>query len=385
MSHSKGSDDAAGLSADPTKGLSTDLSSELQARVREAHATKTRLRIVAGGSKAFYGNPVVADVIDVSGHTGIIEYQPSELVVTVRSGTRLATLEAELRENRQMLAFEPPQHSARSTIGGVVACGLSGPRRAACGAARDFVLGTTLINGLGQHCRFGGQVMKNVAGYDASRLMVGAQGTLGLLLDISIKVLPLPEAEVTLKLEMAAVDMPAVVLGWVREGLPVSATCHVGGDLYLRLSSTPSAVRHARAVISRAYACEEISGDFWLQIRDQTHAFFRESRNLWRCSHLPTTPLYGNNGDTGAGQMLEWNGALRWLHSSENLHIAAAQQQGHAQRHPLHANHATDADSRPAEDIFQPLQAGVMKIQQRLKQAFDPAGILNSGRVYAQL
>ena len=190
--------------------------------VRTAFDDRTPLRITAGGSKSFYGNQVDAQDISTAEHKGILEYHPSELVITVRSGTLLSELDAELAANNQMLAFEPPQHNAKTTIGGVIACGLSGPRRIACGAARDFVLGTTIINGKAEKLHFGGQVMKNVAGYDASRLMVGAQGTLGILLDISLKVLPVSKAEVSLKLQITLKDAISHIQQWINQGLPIS-------------------------------------------------------------------------------------------------------------------------------------------------------------------
>ncbi len=359
--------------------MDRDLADDLQARVREAHAARSPLCIVAGGTRGFYGRRVEGAELAVGGHRGIIEYQPSELVVTVRAGTPLAELEEALREQHQMLAFEPPHHGEDSTIGGAIACGLSGPRRAAAGAARDFVLGTTVINGLGQRCRFGGQVMKNVAGYDAARLMVGAQGTLGLLLDVSLKVLPMPKAEETLKLSLGAAEMPARVLRWVRQGLPITASCHREGTLCLRLGSTPSAVRAARARIAREHICEqiceELAADFWRQIRDQRHPFFRASGNLWRLSHLPTAPFY--SGDPEAA-LLEWNGALRWVHAEEDMYAEAERHGGHAQRHPLHAREGADGD------IFPTLAPGLARIQRRLREAFDPHGILNPGRLCAR-
>ena len=353
--------------------MGADMTDTLKDQVAAAFREGRPLRIRAGDTRAWYGNRVEGEEIDVSGHSGIIDYQPSELVVRVRAGTRLAELEDALRASRQMLAFEPPRHGEASTIGGAIACGLSGPRRAACGSARDFMLGATVINGRGERLRFGGQVMKNVAGYDAARLMVGAQGTLGLLLDVSLKVLPLPEAELTLKLDMGAGEMPAAVLRWVRQGLPLSATCHWRGALHLRLSSTPSAVRHARSVIAAEHACEEADPGFWAGVRDQTHPFFAEAGDLWRCSHLPTTPLYGDP----EGCLLEWNGALRWVRSGEPLHEVAASHHGHAQRHPLRQ------EARPDADIFQPLAPDMAALQRRLRQGFDPAGILNPGRLYA--
>jgi len=272
-----------------------------------------------------------------------------------------------------MLAFEPPQHSDNTTIGGVIACGLSGPRRAACGSARDFVLGATIINGKAQKCRFGGQVMKNVAGYDVSRLMVGAQGTLGVLLDISLKVLPVNETEISLTLKIEANDAGKNTQQWIRQGLPISASCFLKDTLYIRLGSTHSAVKQSLSIINRDFDTEEIDNDFWLQIKNQSHEFFTKTDKLWRCSHQATTELYENAED----QLLEWNGALRWIHSDKNLHTIAEQYDGHAQRHPLAGNNQSD--------IFQPLPPGLLKIHRRLKQAFDPENILNPGRLYTDL
>ena len=276
-----------------------------------------------------------------------------------------------------MLAFEPPQHSENTTIGGIIACGMSGPRRAACGAARDFVLGTTIINGKAEKLRFGGQVMKNVAGYDAARLMVGAQGTLGILLDISIKVLPMNESEISLKFNIELNDSSKQIQQWIKQGLPVTASCFLKDTLYIRLGSTHSAVKQSLNIINRDFTTQEIDNDFWLQIKNQSHDFFTRANNLWRCSHQATTAFYEN--EDGDKQLVEWNGALRWIHSNNNLHPIAEELNGHAQRHPL------TADDKTQTDIFQPLQPAVLKIHQRLKQAFDPENILNPGRLYAGL
>ena len=355
--------------------MQNDISLNLIEQVNNAVNNKTPLVITGGGTKTFYGNRVDGEVISTVGHTGIIEYQPSELVVTVRSGTLLSDLEAELKANKQMLAFEPPQHGEKTTIGGVIACGISGPRRATCGAARDFVLGTTIINGRAQKCRFGGQVMKNVAGYDASRLMVGAQGTLGVLLDISLKVLPVNVTEVSLKLKIELHDAGKTIQQWIRQGLPVSASCFLKDTLYMRLGSTHSAVKQSLSTINRDFDTEEIDNDFWLQIKNQSHDFFTNTKNLWRCSHQPTTEVYENEKD----QLLEWNGALRWINSDKDLYAIAEKYNGHAQRHPLTNNDLA------IKDIFHPLQPAMLKIHKRLKQAFDPDNILNPGRLYTDL
>ena len=281
-----------------------------------------------------------------------------------------------------MLAFEPPQHTKDTTIGGIIACGLSGPRRAASGAARDFVLGTTIINGRAEKCRFGGQVMKNVAGYDAARLMVSAQGTLGVLLDISLKVLPVNESEISLKISIELNSAIKNLRQWIHQGLPITASCHLNNTLYIRLGSTHSAVKQSINEIGKLFDNEQIDETFWLSIKNQTHDFFHSnssgnigSDNLWRCSHQPSTEIYGDENN----QLLEWNGALRWINSDKELHTIAEKHNGHAQRYPLTENH------HQTSDIFQPLQPGILKIHQRLKHAFDPENILNPGRLYADL
>ncbi len=357
--------------------MNSDFSDNLVEQVANAVNNKTALRITAGSSKNFYGNQVEGKTLSTAEHTGIIEYQPSELVVTVRSGTLLSELEAELKANKQMLAFEPPQHSENTTIGGAIACGLSGPRRAACGSARDFVLGTTIINGKAEKCRFGGQVIKNVAGYDASRLMVGAQGTLGLLLDISIKILPVSETEITLKLPM---DLDTAIINirqWLKQGLPVSASCFYKNTLYIRLSSTHSAVKQSCVTIKKSNNSEEIDNEFWSGIKNQTHDFFTHdsaagTESLWRCSHQSNTEFYGDTEN----QLIEWNGALRWLYNTSELHTKAAQLGGHATSYQL---------NKINNNIFQPLQPGLLKIHQRLKHAFDAKNILNPGRLYTEI
>lgn len=355
-----------------------DASKKILQQIADAVANNTPLKICGGNSKTFYGNKVDGQTIDLSEHQGITEYHPSELVVTVRSGTKLCDLEAELYSNKQMLGFEPPQHSTETTIGGVIACGLSGPRRATCGSARDFVLGTTIINGKAEKCRFGGQVMKNVAGYDASRLMVGAQGTLGVLLDISIKILPLNETEISLKLKAETNTAIKNIQQWINQGLPITASCFIKDTLYLRLGSTHSAVKQSLATINHVFDAEEIDNTFWLQIKNQTHDFFQDTENLWRCSHQPSTELYGGVNGSTDNQLLEWDGALRWIKQEANLHEIAAGLSGHATRYPLN-NTNTEASA----DIFQPLQPGILKLHKNLKRAFDPKHILNSGRMYS--
>ena len=357
--------------------MQKNISQNLIEQINNAVSKKSPLVITGGDSKTFYGNQVEDKVISTTEHTGIIEYQPSELVVTVRSGTLLNELEAELKSNNQMLAFEPPQHSENTTIGGVIACGLSGPRRIACGSARDFVLGTTIVNGKAEKCRFGGQVIKNVAGYDASRLMVGAQGTLGLLLDISIKVLPVSETEITLKLPMNLDTAIINIRQWLKQGLPVSASCFYKNTLYIRLSSTHSAIKQSCVTIKKSNDSEEINNEFWSGIKNQTHDFFTHdsatgTESLWRCSHQSNTEFYGDTEN----QLIEWNGALRWLYSTEKLHTKAVQLNGHATHYQL---------NKINNNIFQPLSPALLKIHQRLKNAFDAQRLLNPGRLYTEI
>jgi glycolate oxidase FAD binding subunit len=348
---------------------SNDTSQALAQQVTGAFRAKRALHIIAGGSKAFFGNPVEAEPLDVNAHCGIIEYEPSELVLTARGGTPLHEIEAALGASRQMLAFEPPMHSRQTTFGGAIATGLSGPRRACAGAVRDFVLGTTIINGKGEILKFGGQVMKNVAGYDASRLMAGAQGTLGVLLDISVKVLPLAESEITLAFAMDEREAHQRLRQWVLQGHAISASCFTDGTLYIRLSSTASSVAHS----ARQLGGETGTGELWAQLRNQTHPFFEHNTPLWRLSLPPATPPVL----AGYRQLIEWGGALRWVSCETPLYEQAAALRGHATRYALHGKGGTN--------LFQPLNTALLNLHQRLKQAFDPVSILNPGRLYTDL
>ena len=346
-----------------------DLTEDLCARVSHAFHARQSLQVTAGNSKSFYGRKVEGDDISVAGHTGIIEYRASELVLTARSGTRLAEIEDALSENHQMLAFAPPVHSPHSTLGGSIATGLSGPRRPFTGAARDFVLGTTIINGKGERLKFGGQVMKNVAGYDASRLMVGAQGTLGLLLDVSIKVLPRPESEITLCFELDFEPAHDRLRQWILQGHPLSASCYSDNQLFVRLSSTINATKSAHATIGGQLQ----SNNLWTSLRHQTHEFFQQHQNLWRVSVPPSAETIAS----GQPQLTEWNGALRWIASDRELFVKARDAGGHATQYRLHG----EIDDSP----FQPLSSVMFAIHQRLKKSFDPENILNPGRLYPGL
>jgi glycolate oxidase FAD binding subunit len=340
-------------------------------RIRAAHDQHTPLVIRGHGSKAFYGNPTAGEVLDTTPLTGVVDYQPGELVLTARAGTPLAEIEALLAEHGQMLPFEPPRFGAAGTLGGAIAAGLSGPRRAYAGAARDFVLGVRLIDGAGQALQFGGRVIKNVAGYDVSRLMAGALGTLGLITEVSLKVLPRPAAEVSLQFEC---DEAAAILAmnrWAGQPLPLSATSWHAGLLTVRLSGAASAVRAAQAKLG-GEAPQHADG-FWQRLRDQATPFF-EHRPLWRLAVKPTTPPLG----LGDAQWIEWGGAVRWLVSDLPAAALRAAARGCG-------GHATLFRGEPLGDgNFTPLAPPLGALHRKLKARFDPHGILNRGRLYPE-
>ncbi|MDT3736407.1 MAG: glycolate oxidase subunit GlcE [Denitratisoma sp.] len=341
----------------------------LRERVLAAAVDKAPLRIRGGGSKDFYGNAPEGTLLETAGHAGLVAYEPTELVVTVRAGTRLAELEAALAEKGQMLAFEPP-HYGDATVGGCVAAGLSGPRRATAGAVRDFVLGVKLLDGQGEILNFGGQVMKNVAGYDVSRLMAGAMGTLGLLLEVSLKVLPKPPAEATLRLELPQDKAIEAMNRWGGQPLPISATCWSDGLLTLRLSGARAAVAAAREKIG-GEAVADADG-FWRGVREQEDGFFSGGAALWRLSLPSKAPPLALPGEP----LIEWGGALRWLAFDGPAAVVretAAQAGGHA---------TLFRGGDKGIGVFQPLPAPLMAIHRKLKRNFDPQGLFNPGRSY---
>jgi len=344
-------------------------------RIRSAAAEKRPLRLRGGGSKDFYGQALEGEVLDTRAYAGIIAYEPTELVVTVRCGTPLAELEAALRAQGQHLAFEPPHFGPGATVGGMVAAGLSGPRRQCAGAVRDFVLGVRMLDGRGDDLSFGGQVMKNVAGYDVSRPMAGSMGTLGLILEVSLKVPPLPFAEATIKLEMPQDKAIAILNHWGGQPLPISACAWSEGDLGVRLSGAASAVKAAREAIGGESIEPDQALRFWLGIREQTDLFFRTDKPLWRLSVPSVAPPFALPGE----QLIEWGGSLRWLASNADartIREAAAQAGGHA---------TLFRASDKGAGVFAPLAPALAKIHRNLKQAFDPAGIFNPGRMYPDL
>lgn len=357
---------------------------ELQETIR---AAQSPLVIRAGGSKDFYGQAIEGEVLDVSRHTGIVGYEPAELVLTAKCGTPMSEIEALLDSHGQMLGFEPPHflpplprgegwgEGARvsaSTLGGTLACGFSGPRRPYAGSARDFVLGMDILDGNGQLLKFGGRVIKNVAGYDASRLMVGALGTLGVLMQASIKVLPKPQSELTLQFELDEVAALKRMNEWAGLPLPMSASAWFSGVLTLRLSGAKTAVNAAHKKTGGEILSHGRS--FWHGLRDHATAFFSNPQPLWRIA-LPSSapPL-----EIETTQIIEWGGALRWVKTDADVAQIRA-------RAMAHGGHATlFSGGNKAGGVFHPLPSALMKIHQRLKKQFDPRGILNRGRMYPE-
>ncbi|HYC36698.1 MAG TPA: glycolate oxidase subunit GlcE [Usitatibacter sp.] len=348
----------------------TDFIAHLCERVAAAASAGRPLRIRAGGSKDFYGGEPRGELLDVSAYKGIVAYEPKELVLTVRAGTRLVEVEQALAAERQMLAFEPPHFGPAATIGGVVATGLSGPRRPYAGAARDFVLGTRIVNGRGEDLSFGGRVIKNVAGYDVSRLMVGALGTLGVITEISFKVLPRPSAEATLAFELDEQSATQQANRWAGQPLPLSATAWHEGVLRVRLSGAEPAVAAARARMG-GEAMDD-GPAWWDALREHRLPFFDPAQPLWRIS----VPQTAAGLDLAAPQLIEWGGGLRWASAA----LDAFTVRSSAEKAGGHATLFRGTDK--AAGAFHPLKPAILKIHRRLKQAFDPAGVLNAGRMY---
>jgi glycolate oxidase FAD binding subunit len=367
-------------------------------RIHASAADRTPLRIRGGGSKDFYGESLQGEVLDVAGYCGITSYEPSELVVTVRSGTPLAELEATLLQQGQCLAFEPPGLSltkgqpGTATCGGMVAAGLSGPARASVGSVRDFVLGVKLLNGRGELLTFGGQVIKNVAGYDVSRIMAGAMGTLGLMTEISLKVLPVAPAEATLVFELDQASALTQLNRWGGQPLPLNASCWVRDDsatgqpekLFVRLRGAVAAVESACRKMTQDVPGTRLDNTVaaldWQACRELQLPFFKPASDdlcLWRLSVPQTAPVL----DLPWAQLLEWHGGQRWLwaplSAQSSLRQAAAAVGGSATIFLL-----PQAMNTPARGRFNPLKPPLDGIHKRLKAEFDPAGIFNPGRLY---
>lgn len=347
-----------------------DDSERLLDQVRNAHDRGESLRIRGSDSKRFLGRPVDAPELDTRTHTGVVHYDPTELVITVRAGTRLKDLNALLASEGQHLPPEAPDFDGAATVGGMVGTALAGPRRPWAGSVRDFVLGCRVISGEAKHLRFGGEVMKNVAGYDFSRLLAGSLGCLGLITEVSLKVLPLPRASQSLELELDETSATARLTQWRRDNLPITGAFYWNQRLHVRLEGGEASVRTAGEILGGAPAGPSV----WNDLRERRLAFFNSPAPLWRLSvpwQAPPTKLPGTT-------LTDWGGAQRWLISdapAEVVRDLAASLGGHA------TCYTQDAADSP----FHPLPEPLMRFHKRLKAQVDPKGVFNPGRMYVDL
>ncbi|MGJ7567690.1 glycolate oxidase subunit GlcE [Variovorax sp. GB1R11] len=367
-------------------------------RVRAAAADATPLRIRGGGTKDFYGEPPQGkegkegEELDMRALAGITSYEPSELVVTVRAGTPLAELEAALAEKGQCLPFEPPCFGSDGTVGGMVAAGLSGPARASVGAVRDYVLGATLVNGRAEVLSFGGQVMKNVAGYDVSRVLAGSLGTLGAIAEVSLKVLPVPPAEATLAFACSQADALRLLNEWGGRPLPLNASCWVeqegAGALYLRLRGAVAAVEAACAHLGGERKDDAHAAACWQSLRNQQLPWFAMdggANALWRLSVPQTAPVLALDG---AAPLVEWHGGQRWYKAppgaaqAPRIREIARAAGGHATLFRLPGEH-TGEHTGAHVPRFDAMSAPIERIHRALMREFDPHGLFNRGRLLA--
>ena len=361
-------------------------------RIRDASATGQALCIQGGGSKHWYGQAPRGDLLDTRAYSGIIDYDPTELVMTARCGTPLSEIVAALTDQGQMLPFEPPSFTDKATIGGVVAAGLAGPRRAYTGSVRDFLLGSVLLTGRAERLTFGGQVMKNVAGYDVSRLLAGSMGCLGLLLDLSIKVLPLPRAELSLQFAFSRKEALEKLNTWAGLPYPISGSCWEDDRLTIRLSGAEVAIGATRRKLGGELLDSTRAELVWRNLREQTHPFFNQGGNVWRLSVPDTAPEFSVES---ASELIEWGGAQRWFalpaaeteaeanSQADTMRTMASRLGGHATLF-RRAENSRIFNHKPL-GVFHPLTPPLLAIHRRLQQVFDPAGIFNPGRMYPEL
>jgi len=364
-------------------------------RVLTARGTRTPLCLRGHGSKDFYGEAPRGEPLDMTPLAGIVHYEPTELVVTARAGTALAELEAVLAEQGQCLAFEPPRFRSEGgsggkhdgatpqsgTVGGMVAAGLAGPSRAAVGGVRDFVLGAAMLNPQGELLRFGGEVMKNVAGYDIARVLAGSLGILGPILEVSLKVLPLPPARTTLRFEWRQPRALQQLQQWSGQPLPLRASAWWNDTLVVQLAGAEAAVRAAAQSMGGERIEPEAADAFWSDLRDQRDEFFvaaveavRSGATLWRLSVASAAPPLATEGE----QLIEWAGALRWV---VNQADAATMRTLAA----THGGHATEFRGAKRDGVFAPLAPPLARIHRELKARFDPERLFNPGRLYPDL
>jgi len=358
-------------------------------RIRAAGADARPLRLRGGGTKDFYGQALQGEVLETGGLRGIVSYEPSELVVTARAGTPLAELQAVLAEQDQVLAFDPPHFGPGATVGGMLGAGLSGPSRASVGSVRDYVLGVQMVNGRAELLQFGGQVMKNVAGYDVSRLVCGSLGTLGLVSQVSLKVLPRPVAQATLSFPMGQAEALLQQQRWAGQPLPLRATCWVRDGsrnlLYVRLAGARAAVDAAIRTMGGTQEDDSRADADWVALREQTLPFFalEGDQCLWRLSVPDTAPVLALPPQA-QDELHEWGGALRWVKAPRSAMAALRALAAGVGGSATLFRHA-DASGSRAEPVFHPLGEPLLRIHRALKQQFDPHGIFNPSRLYAGL
>ena len=358
----------------------TDNAQALQQQVQAAYVAKEPLRIQGGGSKHFYGHPVTGTLLDTSTHTGIVSYEPTELVLTARAGTSLSEIETALAEHGQILGCEAPHFGANATFGGMIAAGLSGPRRPYAGSVSDLILGCRIINGKGEILKFGGKVMKNVAGYDISRLLAGSLGCLAVILEATVKLLPKPRAEQTYRFTITPDQVTAFVNNLTALGYPLSATSYDRQQLVVRFSAGESEIGNLTGRLRQQFKsmdyAEEPNADYWLAVREQQTEFFNHAQTLWRLSMAPAVKL-----NLPGVEFSEWNGHLRWL-QTDAAPATVFDRLAHA--HGSATLFRAEAPVK-AKTRFQPLAPALQHWHRQLKQSFDPAGILNPGRMYPDL
>lgn len=349
----------------------TDITHALIARVKQASHDGTALQIIGGGSKQFMGRESIGDPISLSEHRGIISYEPIELVLTARAGTPLHEIKDALAEQNQCLAFEPPTFNGQATLGGTLACHLSGPARPWSGSIRDHVLGVRLINGRSEALRFGGQVMKNVAGYDVSRMQAGAMGTLGIITEVSLKVMPKPAATVTIKQEMDAATAIENMNRLSGQSKPLTGACWFNNHLYLRLAGARSAVDST--VSQWQGAALDDSDAFWSTLREQQLDYFLDATSLWRFSVKSSATHMLPDEDW----LIDWGGAQRWLRGD----FATGKLEALAEAAGGQVSLYRGGDR--SQEVFHTQPEALQKIHQRLKHAFDPNGVFNPNRLYS--
>jgi glycolate oxidase FAD binding subunit len=347
----------------------------LAQEIRAAVAARRSLRIRAGGSKDFYGNPASGAVLDPRAVHGIVSYEPTELALAARCGTTLAEIESLLATHGQMLAFEPPHFGSAATIGGCIASGLAGPRRASAGYAyggvRDFVLGAKLLDGRGELLSFGGMVMKNVSGYDAARLLAGSLGIFGVIVEVSLKVVPRLRAEATLQFARTEADALRQLNAWGGEPLPISASAWHEGMLSVRLSGSSAGIEAAAARLGGQRLDPDAGTRLWHGLREHEDAFFDGDLPLWRLSVPSSAPPL----ELAPRQLIEWGGALRWIRAD----LPIAQVRARAQQLGGHATLFRGGDR--SQGVFTPVSAALAAVQRRLRAQFEPHGIFDAARL----